>query len=114
LNEQVNADKIGLTGNNRAAFVDSGIPSCQKAVSAMPEAKNIAFNNIADYCRCYSNSMADRISLTDLKRSVDDMKLSFNDMKAIDPGSIDPAKVPKRLQVVADAAGDYCIDKLTK
>src|SRR5215813_1198207 len=92
-------DRIGLTGNNRAGFVDSAVAACQNAQLAAPENKDTQFKDIVDYCRCYANSMADRMSVNDVK--------SAAEYEA-------PANLPERFQVTINAASDYCIDKMSQ
>ena len=89
-------DRIGLTGNNRAAFVDSAVAACQKAA---PENKDTQFKDIADYCRCYAGSMADHISVNDVKTAAEYETA---------------ANLPERFQVIINAASDNCIDKISQ
>jgi len=89
-------DKIGLTGNNRAAFVDSAVVACQKAA---PENKDTQFRDIVDYCRCYADSMADHISVSDVKSAAEYET---------------PENLPERFQMIINAASDNCIDKISQ
>jgi hypothetical protein len=46
-------NRIGLTGEARAAFINSAIDNCKTASSA--------------YCSCYANAMADSVTIKELK-----------------------------------------------
>jgi len=92
-------DRIGLTGNNRAGFVDSAVAACQNAQLAAPENKDTQFKDIVDYCRCYADSMADHISVNDVKSAAEYET---------------PENLPERFQVIINAASDYCIDKTSQ
>lgn len=52
--------KIGLTGDSRASFVDSGASAC------MIEKSGFGSDIDRSYCSCYMNYIADRISQKDL------------------------------------------------
>ena len=54
------SEKIGLTGESRNSFVNSGVATC------MTEKSGYGKDIDKKYCSCYMNYMADRISQKDL------------------------------------------------
>ena len=56
MSESVDENRIGLTGEARAAFIRSALDACNKS-SPSPT-----------FCSCYANAMADRLSMTELKQ----------------------------------------------
>jgi len=54
------SEKIGLTGDSRASFVDSGASAC------MTEKSGYGRDIDRSYCFCYMNYIADRLSQKDL------------------------------------------------
>ena len=52
-------NRIGLTGEARAAFIKSAIDVCNKSGNSGPPT----------YCSCYANAMADSVSIKELKET---------------------------------------------
>jgi hypothetical protein len=52
-------NRIGLTGEARAAFIKSAIDACNKNSNSAPPT----------YCSCYANAMADSVSIKELKET---------------------------------------------
>ena len=52
-------NRIGLTGEARAAFIKSAIDACNKSGNSGPPT----------YCSCYANAMADSVSIKELKET---------------------------------------------
>ena len=52
-------NRIGLTGEARAAFIKSAIDACNKSGNSAPPT----------YCSCYANAMADSVSIKELKET---------------------------------------------
>jgi hypothetical protein len=82
----------GLTAGTRSAFVDTAIDTCVKQSD-----KNFSAETIAQYCRCYANGMADRVSINELKY--------IHNMKQ--------EQAQAALQPKIDAADNACRDRLT-
>jgi hypothetical protein len=57
----------GLVGTTRSSFVESAIRTCLKNQSENPDNKEIPPSTISQYCTCYANGMADRVSINELK-----------------------------------------------
>lgn len=55
--------QIGLKGEPRRSFVNTGLQSCKTNQKQMPENKGITENTIDVYCACYINYLADRVSI---------------------------------------------------
>lgn len=58
---------VGLTGKERSYFVEAGIDTCVKQA-----AQGFTTESISQYCRCFSNGLADRLSKNEVK-SMDKM-----------------------------------------
>jgi hypothetical protein len=84
----------GLTARTRSAFVDTAIDTCVK----QSDNKNFSAEKIAQYCRCYANGMADRVSINELKY--------IHNMKQ--------EQAQAALQPKIDAADNACRDRLTR
>lgn len=93
----LNAQETGLSGQTRASFVQSAIASCVRNQIADPENKGIAGPVIDDYCKCYANGMADRITLEEIKRLDADRS---HDMKTRMASAIATASEPCLAEVV--------------
>lgn len=61
-------DTEGLTARARSAFVGAAIDSCVKESD-----KSLSADTIAQYCKCYANGLADRVSAREV-RSLEKMK----------------------------------------
>jgi len=59
--------KGGLEASARAKFVDSTAQACLEAQNGDPASKAFSPVVIDQYCHCYANGMADRLSDDDLK-----------------------------------------------
>jgi len=57
----------GLDASARTKFVDSTAQACLQAQNADPASKAFSPAVIDQYCHCYANGMADRLSDDDLK-----------------------------------------------
>jgi hypothetical protein len=57
----------GLEASARAKFVDSTAQACLEAQNSDPASKAFSPVVIDQYCHCYANGMADRLSDNDLK-----------------------------------------------
>jgi len=57
----------GLTGTARSAFIEEAIRTCLKKQKGDPINKGILESILSQYCKCYANGMADRISINELK-----------------------------------------------
>jgi len=77
----------GLTGKARSAFVETSIDTCVKQAD-----KSFSPEIISQYCRCYANGMADRLSKNELKL--------LTNMKQ--------AEALAAMQPKIDAAADVC------
>jgi GYF domain 2 len=56
-------DKEGLIGKTRSDFVESSLDACLKD----PTANSVEPSVLKEYCNCYSSSLADKISINDLR-----------------------------------------------
>jgi hypothetical protein len=77
-------NRIGLTGETRAAFIKSAIDVCNKSGNSGPPT----------YCACYANAMADSVSIKELKESAT-------------PGNREAAMIALRPKI--DAAKKLCL-----
>jgi hypothetical protein len=57
---------VGLTGRSRESFVAGAIRGCTHATQELPEARRQGGEAIAEYCTCYANQMADRVTLNEV------------------------------------------------
>jgi hypothetical protein len=83
----LNDDMEGLTGRARSGFVEGSIDACVKQSD-----KSLSPEIISQYCRCYANDIADR--------------LSNNDVKSL--GNMKQAEALAAMQPKIDAAADAC------
>jgi hypothetical protein len=60
-------DATGLTGAARSTFVESALGGCLKKQNENPASKLVSPSVISQYCACYANGVADRISIHELK-----------------------------------------------
>jgi GYF domain 2 len=86
-------DVAGLTGRVRSSFVQASIDACVKQQS---DDKSFSTETISQYCRCYSNDMADRVSKNELK--------SLKNMKQEEKLAVMQPKI--------DVASDACARKI--
>jgi GYF domain 2 len=77
----------GLTGRVRSSFVQASIDACVKQSD-----KSFSTETVSQYCRCYADGMADRLSKNELK-SLENMK---------------QAEALAAMQPKADVAADAC------
>ncbi len=67
----------GLTGQIRTTFVEAAMRSCIKAQIDIPANKAIPISAIFEYCKCFANATADKISneeVTSLEATGDEKK----------------------------------------
>ena len=57
----------GLTGEIRSGFLESAFKICFKKQISAPRKKSINVAKLAQYCLCYTDQLADRISPEDNK-----------------------------------------------
>ena len=77
-------NRIGLTGEGRAAFIKSAIDACNKSRNSGPPTN----------CSCYANAMADSVSIKGLKETAT-------------PGNREAAIIALRPKI--DAAAKRCL-----
>lgn len=85
----------GLSGPNRDAFIQSSTASCKQAATANPQNASLGADKIGQYCTCYSEKMADSISMAELE----DLNKGL---------ATDPAGAQAKLQPRIDAATKSC------
>lgn len=85
----------GLTGTVRSSFVESAVDSCVATQSNDPASKGISLSLISQYCNCYANGLADRVSNNELK-------------------AVATAGTPTILQAKMSAAAEPCLDAIAK
>jgi hypothetical protein len=56
-----------LTGTDRSSFVEGAINGCMRPKNTDPLTAAVPMDLFAEYCRCYANGVADRVSINDLK-----------------------------------------------
>jgi hypothetical protein len=56
-------NRIGLTGEARAAFIRSTVDACNGKTPGVV----VPLLNTPDYCSCYANALADSVSIKELK-----------------------------------------------
>jgi len=83
----------GLSGETRMSFVQASIGSCTQAAHSDPRNAQVSAAVITQYCTCYSNAMADKIS---------------PDEVAAMNTNMDPAQIQALLQTRIDAAVAAC------
>jgi hypothetical protein len=88
----------GIDASARARFVESTAQACLQAQNSDPASKAFSPEVIDQYCRCYANGMADRLSDDDLK-ALATMERS--------------ARVSK-VQPIVEAASAPCLQALPK
>jgi hypothetical protein len=64
----------GLWGNMRVTFVDGSVKSCERTQLQAPENKGLKPEVLRQYCKCYSEGLANKISM-------DEMKAAFSQPK---------------------------------
>ncbi len=61
-------DDASLAGGTRTAFVESAVQSCTQKTNSNPDTKGMYSAAVTNqYCNCYANAMADRLSTNKLK-----------------------------------------------
>jgi hypothetical protein len=88
----------GLTGSIRTDFVDGANHECIATQTRAPENKGISAKMISDYCTCYANGMADRVSVRELKQYAE----------------IEKEHALKVMQSTVTAAAEPCLDAAAK
>jgi hypothetical protein len=61
----VQDNKVSLTGTARSSLVAGAINGCLREQQRDP--LPLPANTISEYCRCYANGVADRLSIDELK-----------------------------------------------
>src|SRR2546421_6784811 len=89
---------VGLGGSTRTEFVKSVVDSCLPKQINDPSNKGIRTSLLAEYCDCYENDMADR--------------LSNNDLKSVE--GLEKERVLEKWQSAITAATAACLDKAKK
>ena len=56
-----------LSGPERSMLVESTMGSCERGKNARPATAAVQASVWTEYCRCYGNGVADRLSMNDLK-----------------------------------------------
>jgi hypothetical protein len=87
----------GLTGTVRSSFVESAIATCVKKQDEDPANKGISPSIISQYCNCYANGLADRVS--------------NNELKSV---ATTPTVMMATLQPKIEAAAKPCLDAIPK
>ena len=91
----------GLTGPPRNTFVESSFQSCFREARADPANKAADVAILAQYCVCYSDQMAD--------------KLTNDDLKALDAAvAADSTALKAKMEPSIKASAETCIAKLRK
>ena len=91
----------GITGPSRNVFVESSFQTCFQEARGDPANKATDVAILAQYCVCYSNQMADRLSNDDLK----ELEAAVaTDSKALEA----------KMQPLVKASAETCIAKLRK
>src|SRR5262249_36284362 len=93
---QENDNNPGLTGEVRSQFVQSAVSSCIKSAPSNNELATLSPSVISQYCTCYANGLADR--------------LSFNEVTSTQ----NPDKAMEALEPKADEAIDACVKSILK
>lgn len=65
-------DDVGLVGQSRQTFVQASIGSCTRTVRANPDNQKLSDATVTEYCTCYSDWMANRMSLAEVNRVAND------------------------------------------
>jgi len=89
----------GLTGTDRAAFLENAFKVCFQKQTSDPKNKTIKVARLAQYCVCYSDHLADRISPEENK--------TFDQLFANDR-----AELAVRLQPILDSVTNTCAPAL--
>ena len=84
----------GLTGETRTSFVEASINACTQSAHNDPRNAELPAATITQYCTCYSNAMAD--------------KISPDEVVSINTNMSNPAQVQSMLQTRIDAAVTAC------
>ena len=88
----------GLDASARAKFVDTTAQACLQAQNGDPASKAFSPEVIDQYCHCYANGMADR--LTD------------DDLKAL--ATMERSARASKVQPIVEAASAPCLQALPK
>lgn len=89
----------GLTGTGRTAFIETAMQTCIKKQSEAPENKGLAASVLTQYCTCFVNGVADR--------------LTNNEVKAAGTAN-DPKVGLAIMQPKIDAASEICLEAVAK
>ncbi len=85
----------GLTGTDRTAFLENAFKVCFQKQTNDPKNKTVKVARLAQYCVCYSDHLADRISSQENK--------TFDQLFANDR-----AELAVRLQPILDSVSSAC------
>jgi hypothetical protein len=88
----------GLTGSTRTTFVENAVRECVATQNRDPANKGISHKLISDYCLCYANGVADRVSVRELKQY----------------SEIGQERAVKAMESKIAAAGEPCLDAAAK
>jgi hypothetical protein len=91
-------NQVGLTDSVRSDFIESSMSACIRGQTTAPENIGILVAILTQYCTCYSNGMADRLSNNELK--------SISDQK--------PEQAIAMMQPKIDAAAKPCTEAVFK
>jgi hypothetical protein len=91
--------QTGLTGTDRTEFLENAFKVCFQKQTNDPKNKSIKVARLAQYCVCYSDHLADRISAEENK-ALD--RLFANDR----------AELAVRLQPILDSVTSACASAL--
>jgi hypothetical protein len=92
------SDTTGLDTSARAKFVDSTAQACLQAQNSDPASKAFSPVVIDQYCHCYANGVADR--------------LSDDDLKAL--ATMERSARASKMQPIVEAASAPCLQALPK
>jgi hypothetical protein len=90
-------DDLGLTGAARDRFVGGAMRSCVEKQVSTPENASIGKPLLVQYCYCYANGMADRIS------NIRALELEFGDAQKF-----------AEMGPVIEAASSACLPELVQ
>ena len=100
LTSSVSSAETGLTGGVRNEFVEKAFNVClQRQQSRAPNDPKVA--KLAQYCVCYSNHLADRVSAEDNK--------AFDELF-----EKDKVELASRLRTVLDGLAEGCASALAR
>jgi len=100
LTSSVSLAQSGLTGTDRTQFLENAFKVCFQRQTDDPKNKAIKVAKLAQYCVCYSDHLADRISSEENK--------TFDRLFANDR-----AELAVRLRPILDSVTSACAPALT-